>query len=33
VEVCLFARPDDPYEAERIGLSERTGHVWHGYIP
>src|SRR5215203_2721034 len=33
VEVCLFARPDDPYEAERIGLPERTGHVWHGYIP
>jgi glycogen operon protein len=33
VELCLFARPDDPYEAERISLSERTGHVWHGYIP
>src|SRR3712207_5074500 len=33
VEVCLFSRPDDPYEAERIGLPERTGHVWHGYIP
>src|SRR5918998_1845182 len=33
VEVCLFARPDDPYETERIGLPERTGHVWHGYLP
>jgi isoamylase len=33
VEVCLFARPDDPYETERIPLPERTGHVWHGYIP
>jgi isoamylase len=33
VEVCLFVRPDDPYESERIPLPERTGHVWHGYIP
>src|SRR5215210_8730934 len=33
VEVCLFAHPDDPYENERIALPERTGHVWHGYIP
>jgi hypothetical protein len=33
VEVCLFARPNDPYETERIPLPERTGHVWHGYIP
>ena len=33
VEVCLFARPDDPFEAGRIALPERTGHTWHGYIP
>ncbi len=33
VELCLFARPDDPYDAERIVLPERTGHVWHGYVP
>jgi isoamylase len=33
VEVCLFARPDDPLETERIALPERTGHVWHGYVP
>ena len=33
VELCLFARPDDPYEAERIPLPECTGHIWHGYLP
>ncbi|HKG27584.1 MAG TPA: alpha-amylase family glycosyl hydrolase, partial [Thermomicrobiales bacterium] len=33
VEICLFARPDDPIETERIALPERTGHVWHGYVP
>jgi len=33
VEVCLFARPDDPFDAERIALPERSGHVWHGYVP
>src|SRR5918993_727505 len=33
VEVCLFAHADDPFEAERIALPERTGHVWHGYVP
>jgi isoamylase len=33
VEVCLFAHPDDPYEAERIRLPESTGFVWHGYVP
>jgi glycogen operon protein len=33
VEVCLFARPDDPFEAERIAMPERSGHIWHGYIP
>ena len=33
VELCLFACPDDPYEADRIPLPERTGHVWHGYFP
>ena len=33
VAVCLFARPDDPYEEERVTLPERTGHIWHGYIP
>src|SRR5262245_34498579 len=33
VDLCLFASPDDPYEANRITLPERTGHVWHGYVP
>ncbi len=33
VELCLFARPDDPYEEDRIALPERTGHVWHAYLP
>ena len=33
VEICLFARPDDPFETERVALPERTGHVWHGYVP
>lgn len=33
IELCLFADPDDPYESERIPLPERTGHVWHAYVP
>src|SRR5687767_3528903 len=33
VEVCLFADSGDPYETERIALPERTGHIWHGYVP
>src|SRR5918998_71452 len=33
VGVCLFERPNDPFETERIALPERTGHVWHGYVP
>lgn len=33
VELCLFERPDDPYEAERIKLPESTNQIWHGYLP
>src|SRR5262245_20491041 len=33
VDLCLFASADDPYEADHIALPERTGHVWHGYVP
>ena len=33
VELCLFDRPDDPYEAERIMLPEHTNQIWHGYLP
>jgi isoamylase len=31
MELCLFS--DDGREEERIALPERTGHVWHGYLP
>jgi isoamylase len=33
VDLCLFASPGDPNEAERIQLPSRTGNVWHGYLP
>jgi glycogen operon protein len=33
VEVCLFHDPTSPVEDERIPLTERTGPVWHGYVP
>ncbi|MEZ4562371.1 MAG: glycogen debranching protein GlgX [Thermomicrobiales bacterium] len=33
IELCLFDRPDDPYEAERIKLPETTNQIWHGYLP
>jgi isoamylase len=33
VELCLFARPDDAVESRRIELRERTGEVWHAYLP
>jgi isoamylase len=33
VEVCLFARADEPAEAARIRLPERTDEIWHGYLP
>ncbi|MFN8593802.1 MAG: glycogen debranching protein GlgX [Thermomicrobiales bacterium] len=33
VELCLFERPGDPYERDRLSLPERTGHIWHGYVP
>ena len=32
VELCLFERPDDPFEAERIMLPECTNQIWHGYL-
>jgi glycogen operon protein len=32
VELCLFADPRDPVEAQRIDLPVRTGDIWHGYI-
>ena len=32
VDLCLFRDPNDPHEAERITLPERTGYVWHGRL-
>ncbi len=33
VDLCLFADPGDPLESRCVRLPERTGHVWHGYLP
>jgi glycogen operon protein len=33
VDLCLFDAAADPREAVRVGLPERTDHVWHGYFP
>jgi isoamylase len=33
VELCLFADPADPVESTRVLLGERTGPIWHAYLP
>lgn len=33
VELCLFNDVNDKQESERIKLTERYHHVWHGYVP
>ena len=33
VELCLFEGPDDNREVVRVPLRERTGSVWHAYLP
>jgi isoamylase len=33
VELCLFDAADDPEPARTVELPERTGPVWHGYLP
>jgi glycogen operon protein len=33
VELCLFDAPDAPREAQRVALRERSGRVWHAYLP
>jgi isoamylase len=33
VELCLFAQPADAAESLRISFPERTGDVWHCYMP
>ncbi len=32
VTLCLFS-PDGVHELQRLRLPERTGSVWHGYVP
>ncbi|HEY9016397.1 MAG TPA: glycogen debranching protein GlgX, partial [Gemmatimonadales bacterium] len=33
VELCLFDRPGDAVESERIQLREPVGGTWHAYLP
>ena len=33
VELCLFDSVDAPHETEKIRLRERTGFVWHAFVP
>src|SRR5574342_142302 len=33
VDLCLFDRPDDTKESDRIPMRERTNMVWHAYLP
>ena len=33
VELCLFDRPDDAVEAQRIPVTNRTDLLWHAYLP
>ena len=33
VELCLFDSAEAPEERERVRLRERTGFVWHSYLP
>jgi len=33
IELCLFDAGDPSRETERLRLRERTGYVWHGYVP
>lgn len=33
VELVLFHRPEDPEPSRTVELQERTGPVWHGYLP
>jgi isoamylase len=32
VELCLFSSADQK-ESQKISLTERSGHIWHGYLP
>ena len=33
VELLLFDSPDDPAPSETVDLSQRTGPVWHAFLP
>ena len=33
VELCLFKNSDDELESDKIILTEKTGYIWHIYIP
>ena len=33
VELCIFDQPYGATETARLKLEERTGHVWHVYLP
>lgn len=33
VELCLYQEEEDGEEWVKLKLSERTHHIWHGYIP
>ncbi len=33
VELCLFDDPNDPKETNAVAFRERTGWVWHAYLP
>ncbi len=33
VELCLFSSIHDETESIRVNMPERTGHIWHVYLP
>src|SRR3712207_4895176 len=33
VELCLYDPASPKKELARVALPDRTGHVWHGYLP
>jgi isoamylase len=33
IDLCLFDGDDPSRELRRVRLSEKTGHVWHAYLP
>jgi glycogen operon protein len=33
VDLCLFTDPKDAVEAEKIPVTEKTGYIWHVYVP